>query len=82
MDLRSLEKQRAARVANAERRAGVREGVHVLRGAKHPHVRVTVQFYPKEHWIIEDVNIMGGGIIEGTGRPLTNDDKAKLESWL
>lgn len=83
MDRHALEKQRAARVAKAEARAGMREGVYVLPGHKPPHVRVTIQFYPKEHWIVEDVNVLAGGaIVEGTARPLTDEIKAKLESWL
>lgn len=82
MSRQSLEKQRVSRVAKAEQRAGIREGVYVLRDAKHTHVRVTVQFYPREHWIVEDINIMGGSAIKGTERRLTDDDKAKLESWL
>lgn len=82
MNRASLEKQRAGRVAKAEARAGIKEGVYVLRDAAHPHVRVTVNFYPKECWIIEDVNVIGGASIPGTGRKLTDDVKARLESFL
>lgn len=82
MSSRTLEKQRAARVAKAESRAGMREGVYVLRGHNPPHVRITIQFYPKEHWIVEDINVIGGAVIEGTCRSLTDDIRAKLESWL
>lgn len=78
----SLEKQRMARVAKAEQKLGMREGVYILPGNEPPHVRLSVNFYPKERWYIEDVNILGGAAVKGTARPLTDEIKAKLESWL
>jgi hypothetical protein len=83
MTREALERIRARKVTRAEQRSGLTDGgVYRLPGHE-SLVRVSVLFYPNEHWIIEDVDISkGGASIPDTGRALTDETKAKLESWL
>ncbi len=76
-----LERQRAARVARASERAGVREG-HFKLGAG--WVRVWLNFYPKQQWYLCDTKspAEGGSDVPDTVRKLDEETKSKLEEWL
>jgi hypothetical protein len=76
-----LEKQRAARVARASMRDGIREG-HFRLGEG--WVRVWLTFYPKQIWYVCDTKSPGdgGADIDGTIRKLDDETKSKLEEWL
>lgn len=78
-----LEKDRARLVAAAESSFGMREGVKRLRDGAHVRlVRISVQFYPKEHWIVEDISdVPRFEIVKGSGRKLTDDIKSRLEEF-
>src|SRR5262249_27433839 len=76
-----VSEQRARRVAKAEKRLGLREGIYVLRGAPQSLVRITVKFYPRVQWVVEDINVTDGAPIPGTSRKLTDDIRVRLASW-
>lgn len=78
-----LEADRKRLVVAAETQFGMREGVKRLRDGEGVRlVRISVQFYPKEHWIIEDIAGTPFDIVKGSGRTLTDDIKARLEEFL
>jgi hypothetical protein len=78
-----LETDRKRLVIAAEARFGMREGVKRLRDGEDVRlVRISVQFYPKEHWIIEDIVGTPFDIVKDSGRALTDEIKSRLEEFL
>jgi hypothetical protein len=76
---KKLEKQRGARLAKASARDGVQEGHFRLHGQ---FVRVWLNFYPNECWMVCDAALPRGEDIDGTARKLSDDDKRNLTGWL
>jgi hypothetical protein len=74
-----LDQERRRALTVAEAKAGIREGHYLLDGN---FVDVWVLFYPKVQWWIADARRPRGERIKGTTRKLTDDVKARLESWL
>lgn len=80
MSRKSLEVERARRVAAEETKAGLKEGHY--NDAAGRFVRVWVNFYPKPHWMICECGSPRGEDVEGTAKPLTDEIKSGLTSWL
>lgn len=86
VDRRKLELQRQTAVAKECVKAGIpHEGI--LKIAQNGVTRwfnVWIEFYPKVHWMIEEVEdlLTPDKKIAGTRRKLDDETKAKLESWL
>ena len=83
---RELELARRRRVEKESKKANLHEGhFKITEGDKVRWFKVWVNFYPKVHWMIEEVEELPRGEekpIPGTRRKLDEKTKAKLESWL
>ena len=79
MSRAQLYKERQKAIAKAELVAGVREGHYRL---DDKFVDVWVSFYPKVQWWIADARCPSGERIPRTTRPLDDETKYKLKSWL
>ena len=80
MSRKSLEAERARRVAAEEAKAGLKEGHY--NDAEDRFVRVWVNFYPKPHWMVCECERPSGQDIPETAKPLTEEVKRDLKSWL
>lgn len=76
--------QRAARVAEAEAIAGIRDGsVYRVRSADGVRwYRVSVAFYPSTRWFVEDLVSPSSEPVPATHRALDDALRAQLETWL
>jgi hypothetical protein len=74
-----LNAERARRVLAVEKRDKIREGHYRLDGK---FVRIWIEFYPTERWLVEDASLPRGEGIEGTCRRLNAAEMKRLENWL
>lgn len=84
MSRRDLQNQRKRWVKRAEERFGMREGVYRYEDSGAARwVKLAVEFYPREHWLITDVCLSPvPEEVEGTTRPLPEEMKTKLKNFL
>lgn len=82
---RKLELQRQAAVKKESERSGIHEGLYkITEGKTTRWYTVWVEFYPKVHWMIEEVrDLMSPEMkLPGTRRKLDDATKGKLRTWL